>query len=363
MSSVKNKMSASLFLGIIFLFFSAGLPAQDHHFEIIAKVKSTPVKDQARSGTCWSFATVSFIESELIRKGKGELDLSEMFNVRCAYPEKAVEYMRMHGNNNFAAGGQAHDVMNVIRKYGIVPDTFYPGLCCDEKKHNHNELDDLLSTIAQYFAKLNKPSLMTEKVIGAVLDEYLGQIPEKFDFNGKSYTPLSFAGYLGINPDDYVELTSFTHHTWYSLFALEIPDNWSRDLYYNVKIEEMLEVMENALKNGYSIAWDGDVSEDDFEFSSGYAEVTNAPSLITQEYRQKLFDNWSTTDDHLMHITGIAKNATGIKYYLTKNSWGIKSTYDGYLYLSEDFMKLKTIAIMVNKESIPRTIRKKLNME
>ena len=357
------KKNHFVFFGLLMLFIQTDLTAQEHKFEIISQVKSTIVKDQAKSGTCWSFATVSFLESELIRMGKGEFDLSEMFNVRNAYPEKAENYIRLHGHANYSSGGQAHDVMNIIRKYGVMPDTVYPGLCYGEKRHNHNELDALLETVMKYFVRQEKPSIMIGQVISSILDDYLGKVPEKFDYKGNSYTSMSFAKYLGIDPDKYVELTSYNHHPWYTKFVLEIPDNWSGGMYYNLPIDELTEVMENALKNGYSIAWDGDESEDDFKFSSGYAETTVAPTMITQDYRQKLFDNWSTTDDHLMHITGIAKNVNGKKYYLTKNSWGIKNVFDGYLYISEDYIRLKTIAIMIHKDAIPRNIRKKLDLD
>jgi len=358
------KLLKLLFFGIVFLTITNSfLYSQHTKFKITTQIKTTPVKDQAKSGTCWSFATISFLESELLRMGKGEFDLSEMYMVSCAYPMKADDYMRWHGNNTFAPGGQAHDVMNVIRQYGIVPDSVYPGFICGAKKHNHDELDGIIEAIMKTYIKQDKPSLLYKKVLGSVLDDYLGDAPTTFNYMGKTYTPKSFTDYLGIKPDNYIEITSFNHHPGYSQFVLEVPDNWSKDLYYNVPMDDLIQVIDNALKNGYTVTWDGDVSENDYEFSNGYLNVHESSATITADYRQKLFDEWITTDDHLMHITGIATDEDGNKYYLTKNSWGSKIVNDGYLYLSENFVRLKTIAIMVHKKSLPREIEKKLDIE
>lgn len=364
MKSFSYKLFCRLLTVVVFIaVLQSGGYSQDHKFNTTTKIKALPVKNQGKSGTCWSFATTSFIESEILRKNNIEVNLSEMFNVRCAYLIKAQLYMRYHGNNTFGPGGQAHDVINIIRNFGMIPDTFFPGLINGDRKFNQNEMDALLESTVKTVLKNGKPSPLLASNINSILENYLGKVPESFIYNGKSYTPESFSKYLGINPDDYVEITSFNHHPFYSKFVLEVPDNWSKDLYYNVPLNEITEIIDHALKNGYTIAWDGDVSERDFSYSSGYAEVPYKKDSVTQKLRQKQFDDWSTTDDHLMHITGSATNDNGDKYYFTKNSWGTNNPYDGYLYLSENYVKLKTIAIMVNKKAIPKEIAKKLDLD
>ncbi len=356
-----------------------------YKFETIVEVETTPVKDQHRSGTCWAFATISFLESELI-KSKGEVyDLSEMYVIRETYPEKAVQYVRMHGNVNFGPGGQAHDVTNVIKKYGIVPENVYPGLEIGEEKHNHGEMDAVLKAMLKAIIskKGGKITPVWLKAYNAVLDVYLGKVPENFEYEGKSYTAKSFAQNLNIDPDDYIEITSFTHHPFYKKIELEIPDNWSGDEYYNVPVDDLINIMNHALENGYSIAWDGDVSEKDFMFKKGVATVPqkerndkkknekDSANLfpgseieVTQLMRQQAFDNYTSTDDHLMHITGIAKDQFGNKYYITKNSWAEDSNdHGGYLNLSEPYIRLKTIAIMINKNALPANIKKRLRVE
>jgi len=356
-------------------------------FTIDKEVKRTSVKNQYWTGTCWCYATISFLESELLRMGKEEVDLSEMFVVRNTYPVKAMNYIRLHGDANFSAGGQSHDVINQIRDFGIVPEDVYSGMRINEKRHNHGELGAVLSAMMDAVLKV-KGKRVTPRwmdALGAVLDVYLGTPPESFEYKGKTYTPKSFAKYLGLNMDDYVELTSYTHHPFYTQCCLEIPDNWDYNSdYYNVPIDDLEAIIDYALNSGYSVDWDGDVSEKFFSSKKlGYAivplvdwedktkkeqeaDITEPveEKEITQELRQITFNNYSTTDDHLMHIVGIAHNQAGTKFYLTKNSGGSRDRKNGgYVYMSQSYVRLKTTAMMVHKDAIPKKIKKKLGLK
>ena len=344
-----------------------------HTFTMLYDVNATSVKNQANTGTCWDFATQSFLESELLRMGKGNYDLSEMFNVRYTYPLKAERYVRYHGKYQFGEGGQAHDVLAVFDKYGAVPNSVYPGLEPGDSLYDNTEMDEILKSVLNTIVERNKITSHYEDVVNAICDIYLGKVPEKFEYNGKEYTPKTFAESLGINTKDYVEITSFTHHPFYKKFVLEVPDNWEEGEYYNVPLDDLTKIMDNAIKNGFSVAWDGDVGKDNFYRKEGYAVVPldgdtsktgpEKERTITQEIRQKAFDDYTTTDDHLMHITGIAKDQAGTEFYYTKNSWGTKDKkYDGYWYLSEPFVRLRTIAILVHKDAIPKDIREKLGL-
>lgn len=358
-------------------------------------VKTTPVKDQYRSGTCWSFAATALLESELLRMGKGEYDLSEMYFVRSNYHDKAVNYVRFQGKVNFAGGGSFADVLCAFAKYGALPEEAYKGLEYGESNHVHGELDDVAHAYVEGVLRNGNRRLSTAWLRGfdGILDAYLGSVPMQFMYKGVKYTPESFTKSLGINASDYVGFTSFTHHPFYEKFILEIPDNWRRNSDFNVPLEEMIEVIDNSLRNGYAVGWGSDVSESGFIYKKGFAivpsdnaeELANSEELkwadmsvskqrarleeingpvtqkkITQAMRQEAFDRQETTDDHGMLIVGIAKDQKGNKYYKVKNSWDDSGVYGGYFYASEEFVKYKTTDIMVHRNAVPKAISKKL---
>jgi bleomycin hydrolase len=360
-------------------------------------IEVTSVKNQYRSGTCWSFASISFLEAELLRTGKGEYDLSEMYIVRECYERKADKYVRMHGKTNFGGGGLAHDLLYVWKNYGLLPESVYSGIKVDSLGHVHGEMDGVLAAYVEDLMKNKNRRLSTvwKDGFSAILDAYLGEVPEEFTYDGKKYTAESFASSLELNPDDYVTIGSFTHHPFYQPFIIEIPDNWGWNEIDNVRLEEMMELLDHALREGYTVCWDADVGERGFKWREGMAiipeerteSVANleegrwadlsekeknakknklASSIremeITQERRQEWFDDYSTTDDHLMHITGLAVDEDGNKYYRVKNSWGTKDhIYDGYFYCSEAYMKAKTLFFMVHKDAVPKDLAEKLN--
>ena len=370
-----------------------------YQFTDIKRLPATSVKDQARAGTCWSWSGISFFESEMIRMGKEPIDLSAMYIVRHAYSDKATKFVRLHGSMNFAVGGAFCDVMHVIKNYGIVPMDVYKGLNYGEPNHAFGEIDDVLAGYVNAVIKNSNKKLSTawKKCFDGILDAYLGEEPEKFEYKGKEYTPRTFADeVVGLNMDDYVSLTSFTHHPFYSQFAIEVPDNWLWGMSYNLPIDELAQVMSNAIDNGYTFAWASDVSERGFQTSQpGVAVVPTtdtkemsgaeiakweampkgnqtpdafrqgpAPEKeITQEMRQQEFDNYLTTDDHGMHVIGKAKDQNGTVYYIVKNSWNQYNKFGGYFYASEPFMKYKTMNIIVHKNAIPKDIRKKLGIK
>ena len=370
-----------------------------YQFTDIKRLPATSVKDQARAGTCWSWSGISFFESEMIRMGKEPIDLSAMYIVRHAYSDKATKFVRLHGSMNFAVGGAFCDVMHVIKNYGIVPMDVYKGLNYGEPNHAFGEIDDVLAGYINAVIKNSNKKLSTawKKCFDGILDAYLGEEPEKFEYKGKEYTPRTFADeVVGLNMDDYVSLTSFTHHPFYSQFAIEVPDNWLWGMSYNLPIDELAQVMSNAIDNGYTFAWASDVSERGFQTSQpGVAVVPTtdtkemsgaeiakweampkgnqtpdafrqgpAPEKeITQEMRQQEFDNYLTTDDHGMHVIGKAKDQNGTVYYIVKNSWNKYNKFGGYFYASEPFMKYKTMNIIVHKNAIPKDIRKKLGIK
>jgi bleomycin hydrolase len=357
-----------------------------YEFKVDLQLKSTPVKDQYWTGTCWCFATISFLESEALRLAKEEVDLSEMFVVRHTYPPKALNYIRLHGRANFEQGGQSHDVLNVVRDHGLVPEEVYAGMLIEEKRHNHGELISVLTGLLDGILKRRGKRLTPRwaEAFDAVLDVYLDKPPKEFVFKDQTYTPRSFVKeYLGIDTDDYIEVTSYAHHPFYRQYRLELPDNWTyNDDYYNVPIDDLEKIVDHALKSGYTVVWDGDVSEKGFSSrKTGYAVVPEIDwedqataqreakitepvkeKEITQELRQKTFDNFTTTDDHLMHIVGLAHDQEGTKFYLTKNSNGTDRKNNGFVYLSRSYFRLKTTALTVHKESLPADLKSKLKL-
>lgn len=351
-----------------------------YQFTEVVRIPVTPVKDQNATGTCWCFASTSFIEAELMRMGKGEYDLSELFTVRHNYYERMDDNYLRRGKGNIGEGSIAHMTLNIIDKYGIVPQSAYSGINYDSPLPNHRELGTYLRAIAEGSVKLKARSPEYWELQDALFDIYMGKLPETFVYEGKEYTPITFRDMLGINTDDYIEITSFSHHPFYQEVPLEIPDNWDHALLYNLPLDEMMEVIDNALNNGYTVCWDGDVSEKGYVYSplgvailpadatldrqaiaatdTLIAEVEN----VDQALRQKYYESFTTTDDHLEHLTGIATDPAGTKYYITKNSWGAEGPYDGYHYMSEKYIKGKTVSILVHKDAIPVAIRAKLGL-
>ncbi len=371
---------------------------QGYQFTEVVTVPATPVKNQAATGTCWCFATTSFMESELLRMGKGTYDLSEMFIVRQKYMNQLQDNYLRRGNGNIGQGSLSHTFMNAYRQVGIVPEEVYTGINYDSERHNHSEMVRYMHAIADVAVKTKQRSPEYDKLIANLFDTYLGKLPEKFTYKGKEYTPKSFAESLGLNMDDYIELTSFTHHPYYVKFDVEVPDNWEHSLMYNLPLDEMMETVDYALTNGYTVCWDGDVSEKGFSFTNGVAinpEVKKVEDLsntdrarfeklgekerleevfkferpypeikVTPEVRQAGFESFVTTDDHLMHVTGITKDQNSTKYYITKNSWGTdRNKFGGYLNMSESFVRAKTIYVMVHKDAIPKAIKTKLGIK
>ena len=359
-------------------------------FTTVKELKITPVKNQNRTGTCWCFSTLGFLESELLRMGKGEYDLSEMFIVSKNYKDKAEKFVRLHGELNYAQGGSFEDVLQAWKDYGIVPESVMNGLQYGEDMHVHNELESASRAYLDEIIKNPNRKLSTawKKGFDGIIDAYLGTAPEKFTYNGKEYTPKSFAAELGINPDDYVSLTSYTHHPFYSEFAIEVQDNWRWATSYNLPIDELMQVFENAINTGYTIAWGADVSEKGFT-RNGIGVIPDIESmersgsdqdrwlgLSTSEKdaeikkmisgkggMQEAYDNYETTDDHGMQIYGIAKDQTGKKFYMIKNSWGTDNKYKGTWYISENFVKYKTMNIVVHKDALPQAIKDKLHIK
>ncbi len=386
----------TLIVAAVIISFSLMAQEKAYTFTVVKENPITPIKDQANSGTCWSFSGLSMIESELLRMGKGTFDLSEMYIVRRNYEDKAEKYARLHGHLNFSPGGSFADVVETLNDYGLVTEEAYTGLVNNQERHNHGEMDKALSGYIKGIVGGNSISTFWNLGYNGILDAYLGSKPETFTYEGKEYTPQSFRDFLGIKQSDYISITSFTHYPFYSAFAIEVPDNWRWANSYNLPVDEMISTIDNALMNGYTVAWATDVSESGFSrqgiaivpdenatenagfdqakwlglsererMSNVAAKVGNEvlkEKEITQEMRQVAYNNWQTTDDHGMHIYGIAKDQNGNKYYMIKNSWGKTGPYEGIWYASEAFVKYKTLSIVLNKAGVQKETAKKLGL-
>ena len=353
-------------------------------FTDVINLANTSVKNQGSSGTCWSYSGNSFLESEMIRIGKQPVEISQIFTARNAYVEKGKNYVRMHGAVTLGDGGSLHDVTNMLKKYGAVPQEVYTGLNYGTAKNKFAEMAALSEGLLIAAVKNPNGELTPNwiKAYEAVIDSYLGQVPQNFNYKGKNYTPQTFAKeVVGLNADEYVEFSSYSNVPYYTKTMLMVPDNWSFDMIYNVRLNDMTDIIDNALKNGYTVAWATDVSEKSFSWKNGIAYVPtkkvdemtpeekenmfNGPKPemeITEELRQKAFDNYQTTDDHGMHIVGVSKDQDGKEYYIVKNSWGATNDYKGYLYVTKNFIKYKSTALMVNKGAIPAAIAKKMGI-
>lgn len=369
----------------------------EYKFTTIKENPVTSIKNQYRSGTCWCFSALSFIESEILRTKGIETDLSEMFVIGRSYHDRAVKYVRLDGNLRFAAGSSFGDALHVIKDYGIVPQQVYSGFNYGTELPEQSELDAVLKGYVDAVRNNPNGKLTTAWVNGldGILDAYLGEVPETFTVDGVEYTPESYRDALGVNYDDYVNITSFTHHPFYEPFIIEICDNWRWDSAYNLPLDEMMEVMYNAIDKGYTVAWGTDVSEKGFtrdglavipveeekakagsdqekwvgkevekeEKKESKKHVLPEEQEITQELRQDGFDRKTTTDDHGMHIYGIAEDQNGKKYFMVKNSWGVTGKYDGFWYASDAFVRYKTLNVVVHKDALPEHIAKKLGIK
>lgn len=375
--------------------------AEGYRFTDTKIIPTTAVKDQSRSGTCWCFSTLSFLESEILRAGGPALHLSEMWIVRHSFMDKAEKYVRMHGTINFAEGGASHDVTEGIKAHGIVPFEVYPGLNYGTEKPDFHELSVVLKAYLDAVVKTGDKSgkaLSTawKRGFDAILDEYFGPLPETFTYEGKEYTPETFAAQLPIDLDNYIDISSFTHHPFYTQFIIEVPDNWMWGTVYNVPLDEMMQIIDHALEQGYTVSWGTDVSEKGFSRTKAIGIVPEADTesmsgteaerwgkltdkekeaalykfdkpgkerTITQQMRQTAFDNYETTDDHGMLIMGTATDQAGNRYYKVQNSWNVLPPYDGFWYFSRPFVAYKTTSIMVNKQALPKEIARKLGLK
>ncbi len=386
-------------ISLVQIFQEKQLKAQNtehegYKFTVLKVLDATPVKNQYNSSTCWSFSAISMLESELLRLNKGIHDLSEMFIIRHTYPAKAEKYVRMHGHISFTAGGTPNDVIDVIKKYGIVPEKTYPTI---DENLIYCQMDTMLKEYIHNVVSGNNNQLNTGwySDYSKILDTYLGVSPDTFGYDSITFTPVDFAEQLGLKMDDYILISSYAHHPFYSEFILEIPDNWSWGKAYNVPLDELVEIIDSAVFNNYTLVWSADISEKGFSFANGLAIMPEVdyekmdaeerilwdslpqkvkdkriynfydPGIektITQEMRQEGFDNYATTDDHGLHITGIAEDQNNTKYYYVKNSWGTSNIYNGYMYVSEAYVRYKTMSIMLNKNAVPEKIAKKLKL-
>ncbi len=365
-------------------------------------IKTLPVSApqcQYKTSTCWSYGTMALIEAELLRMGKGEYNLSEMYVARRNTEKKTDKFVRMHGEIRYAPGGLTVNAFGIMKEYGLLPEEVYKGLSYGEETHNHDEVDRVVEAYARALVKGRKLTTAWKQGLNGILDAYFGEVPEKFTYKGQEYTPKSYAESLGINPDDYVVMTSYTHHPFYKPFVLELPDNYYWGEFYNLPLDEMISVIDNALETGYTLVWNMDMGSKGYSYHEGYGVVpekdedldqassdrarweaasgnkndkkkeepvlgTVKEKVVTQEMRQKSFDSYETVDDHLMLIMGTAKDQNGNHFYKVKDSWKIYETrYQGYVYISVPYMRFKTIALTVHKDAIPAAIAAKLGIK
>jgi len=382
--------------------FETNRKGSDYKFKVLKDLEATDVQDQGRTSTCWSFSSLSFFESEIIRLKNERHNLSEMFIARNAYLGKSENYLRMYGTFTFGPGGAFHDIPWVIKRYGIVPEEVYKGLNYGITTHKHSEMEAVLDGAVKALAKKPQNGKLTpvwKDAVEGILDAYLGELPSNiedfnFTYKGKQYNPKSFSKSLGLNMDDYISITSFSHHPFYSQFVLEVQDNWAMQSSYNLPIDDFMNVMEQAIMNGYTFGWGADVSEKGFGYrdalaivpedestiqksgkdskrfnDAGAIRVSNAfvspvkERNITQEDRQIAFDNQETTDDHGMHVTGLVEDQKGTKYFIVKNSWGESNDRDGYFFASFPYVKYKTLNIQVHKDVLSKDLKKKLGIK
>lgn len=377
-----------ILLWLICLFIGAGvLSAQStpYAFEEPKSQFCTPVKNQQQTGTCWAFSAASFLESEIQRMGKGEHDLSEMYVVRHIYRQKCENYVRRQGTAQLDEGGLAHDLLNAVSRYGIVPENVYPGRKDPSKPLNHTELLKNLRQACNRYVDLGKKGQLPADWLGTIdslLDQEFGPLPTKFAYDRGVYSPYSFRDFLGIRPADYVSITSFSHQPYHRQFVLEVPDNFSGGAFYNLYLEEMMQSLDFALQQGYTVEWDADVSNEGFSRSTGLAIVPalswaakteeqrvatfqqrESEQTITPELRQRLFDQQTTQDDHLMHIIGTVQEKNGELFYVVKNSWGTMSERNGFVYVSKSYMMLNTLSFTIHKSALPYEVRRRIGLE
>lgn len=357
-------MKNILFILLLTIVFSTAGQSQ-YIFNTEKMAPCTSVKSQQKTGTCWSFATTSFLESEAIRLGMQDVDLSEMYVVHNIYKDKAFNYVLRQGKANFSQGALAHDLIRAVTAHGIVPESVYQGRSSEDEVYNHSEMENALKGFLDGVIATKKiDSYKWQEAVDAILDIYMGHAPSTFQIEDMKMTAETYARKLKLNIKDYISLTSFTHHPFYESFILEVPDNYSNGSFYNLPIDELVNAIEFALMEGYTVAWDGDVSEKGFDAKKGLAILPESPSddqwdkpvkqaKVTQEMRQEGFTNYSTTDDHLMHLVGVALDQNGNKYYIIKNSWGELSEYKGFLYMSEAYLRKNTVGVLIHKGAIP----------
>lgn len=354
----------------------------EYVFTEVINLGCTSVKQQGASNTCWSYTGNSFLESEMIRMGKEPVEISQVYTARQAYLDKAHNFVRLHGGLTMGEGGQLHDVLNVFRKYGAIPRSAYSGLRGNQTYNDFKKMTPMLNAMLKVLVKTKPLTPNWEDAYSSALDAHLGEVPEEFEFKGKAYTARTFADQvIGIDPEDYIGFASVTDQPYYKPFVLMVPDNWSFDSFYNVPMQDLSDIIDRALQQGYTVAWTTDVSEKGFSWPYGIAYVPEKPfdsmsneerntmfvkpmaeKKVTAEERQQAFDDWSTTDDHAMHIVGLAKDQHGKEYYLAKNSWGKANEFKGYMYVTKEFVKYKTITLMLHKDALNPLLRARLKI-